>query len=240
MENILIEKYLNILLKEAKYSLNNANVIIEDRLEIDVKKDRELFDTIIEQSLGLGKILGYFTRINEEPNGSFSYELTSTGLIQKGYIINANYTEMVSNFHKTFNAPILDTPKIPSQKRCDLRVSLLQEELDELKDAINNNDLVEILDAITDLEYILHGTILEFGLQNIFNIAFDEVQRSNMSKACNNEEEAKATLEHYFEKDGTKGYYKENNGKWIVYREGDDKVLKSVNYSPASLKTILD
>lgn len=152
----------------------------------------------------------------------------------------SNFIKAVEEFHTTFNAPVLDSPQIPSQNRCDLRVSLLQEELNELKEAILNNDLTEIADALTDIQYVLSGAVLEFGLGDRFQTLFDEVQRSNMSKACNNEEEAKATLEHYFEKDGTKGYYKENNGKWIVYREGDDKVLKSVNYSPASLKTILD
>lgn len=152
----------------------------------------------------------------------------------------SNFIKDVEQFHTTFGAPVLETPQIPSQNRCELRVSLLQEELNELKEAIENNDLIEIADALTDIQYVLSGAILEFGLGEKFQTLFDEVQRSNMSKACNNEEEAKATLDHYFEKDGTKGYYKENNGKWIVYREGDDKVLKSVNYSPASLKTILE
>ena len=61
-----------------------------------------------------------------------------------------------------------------------------------------------------------------------------------MSKACNSLQEAISTLSHYKKKDGTEGYYKELNGKWIVYRNSDNKILKSVGYSPASLKTILD
>jgi len=56
-----------------------------------------------------------------------------------------------------------------------------------------------------------------------------------MSKACSTEEEAQKTLEHYKQKDGTEGYYKEINGKFLVYRTSDDKVLKSINYSPADL-----
>lgn len=153
--------------------------------------------------------------------------------------MNNNYLEMVSEFHKTFNAPILETPQIPSTERCNLRVSLMQEELNEIKEAIENNDLVEVVDGLCDLMYVLSGSILEFGLGDKFVESFNEVQRSNMSKACNTQQEALMTLSHYKQKDGTEGYYKEINGKWLVYRASDDKVLKSINYSPANLKDIL-
>jgi predicted HAD superfamily Cof-like phosphohydrolase len=150
-----------------------------------------------------------------------------------------NYIKMVEEFHNTFKAPVLDTPQIPTNARCDLRVTLLQEELDEIKEAINKGDIVEISDGFGDLMVILCGSILEFGMGNKFDEIFNEIHRSNMSKACNSEEEAQKTLDHYKEKDGTIGYYTETNGKWIVYRSGDDKVLKSINYSPADIKSIL-
>ena len=154
--------------------------------------------------------------------------------------MNYNYLEMVAEFHKTFKAPILDTPQIPSLDRCKLRISLLQEELNELQEAIDNNDLVEVADAFVDIQYVLSGAILEFGLGDKFNELFNEVQRSNMSKACENEVVAQATVEHYKQKDGTQSDYKEVNGKFIVYRNEDNKVLKSVNYSPASLQDIIN
>ena len=141
----------------------------------------------------------------------------------------------VAEFHKTFNAPILETPQIPSEQRCKLRVDLLQEELDELAQSIRDKDLVEIADALCDIQYVLSGAVLEFGLGDKFIDLFNEVQRSNMSKACNTQQEAIMTLSHYKKKDGTEGYYKEVNGKWLVYRTSDDKVLKSINYSPADL-----
>ena len=150
-----------------------------------------------------------------------------------------NYIKLVEEFHNTFGAPVLETPQIPSGDRCELRVSLLQEELNELKDAIRNNDIVEISDALADLQYVLSGAILEFGLGDKFNELFLEVQRSNMSKACSSQQEAIQTLLHYKEKDGTEGYYKEVDGKWLVYRNGDNKVLKSINYSPANLTDII-
>jgi len=150
-----------------------------------------------------------------------------------------SFLENVKQFHDTFNAPVLEKPQIPSEDRCRLRVSLLQEELNELQQAINDNNLVEIADALCDLQYVLSGAILEFGIGEKFTKLFDEVQRSNMSKACKTMKEALATLSYYKQKDGTEGYYKEVNGMFIVYRNGDNKVLKSVNYSPANLKNIL-
>lgn len=154
--------------------------------------------------------------------------------------MNNDYLGMVGEFHKTFQAPILLVPQIPSIDRCNLRINLMQEELDEIKEAIENNDLVEVADGLCDLMYVLCGSIHEFGLGEKFVDLFNEVQRSNMSKACNSELEAQETIEHYKLKDGTRGYYKLSNGKWLVYREDDDKVLKSVNYSPAELSKIIN
>jgi predicted HAD superfamily Cof-like phosphohydrolase len=115
----------------------------------------------------------------------------------------------------------------------------MQEELDEIKVAISDGDIVGISDGLADLMYVLCGSILEFGLEKKFNQIFNEVQRSNMSKACCSEKEAIETLLHYKEKDGTEGYYERIADKWIVYRSGDNKVLKSINYSKADLDRIL-
>lgn len=146
----------------------------------------------------------------------------------------------VAQFHNTFDAPILAQPTIPSSNRCDLRISLLAEELDELRQAINDNDIIEIADALCDLQYVLSGAVLEFGLGEKFVDLFDEVQRSNMSKACNSIAEAEATVKHYFENDGTIAEIKEKADKFLVYRVSDNKVLKSINYSPANLAKIIN
>ncbi|MBN7814413.1 pyrophosphohydrolase domain-containing protein [Algoriphagus pacificus] len=144
----------------------------------------------------------------------------------------------VALFHETFKHPVIAEPAIPSETRCNLRVSLLAEELKELEEAIENKDLVEIADALCDLQYVLSGAILEFGLGEKFKELFDEVQRSNMSKACLTEEEAKATVAHY-ESKGTPSFYEKEGDLYLVFREGDHKTLKSVNYSPADLAGIL-
>jgi predicted HAD superfamily Cof-like phosphohydrolase len=90
----------------------------------------------------------------------------------------------VAEFHRTFKHPILETPTIPSEERSRLRVALLAEELKELEVAILEKDIVEVADALCDLQYVLSGAVLEFGLGEKFRTLFDEVQRSNMSKAC--------------------------------------------------------
>ncbi len=144
----------------------------------------------------------------------------------------------VAEFHRTFHAPVLDSPQIPSDARCGLRISLLAEELDELRQAIADEDIVEIADALCDLQYVLSGAVLEFGLGEKFNALFSEVQRSNMSKACATVEEAEATVAQYTAK-GVACHFVESDGKFLVYRDADHKTLKSVNYSPADLGEIL-
>lgn len=145
----------------------------------------------------------------------------------------------VAEFHTTFKHPIVEKPAIPSKSRSDLRVELIAEELKELQQAINDNDMVEVADALCDLQYVLSGAVLEFGLGSKFKELFDEVHRSNMSKACKTVEEAEATIAHYKAKSDTEAYYKEIDGLYLVYRTADHKTLKSINYSPADLKTIV-
>jgi len=151
-----------------------------------------------------------------------------------------NYLSKVSDFHKTFNVPVLDKPEIPSEERCQLRVNLLQEELNELSEAIKNKDLVEIADALCDLQYVLSGSVLEFGLTEKFDQLFDDVQRSNMSKACETMQEAFETFLHYKKTQGFESVYKKVDNKFVVYRLSDNKVLKSINYSPTDLKKIIE
>lgn len=146
----------------------------------------------------------------------------------------------VAAFHRTFRHPIEANPIIPAASRCELRVSLLAEELKELEEAIKNNDLVEVADALCDLQYVLSGAVLEFGLGEAFVPLFNEVQRSNMSKACLTLEEAEQTVAYYKKERGEECYYKEIAGQYLVYRRADDKTMKSINYSPANLARILN
>lgn len=152
---------------------------------------------------------------------------------------NFDFLTEVKEFHEKFEHPILPTPTIPDAKRCVLRMELLREELEELQHAIYTKNIVEVSDAFCDLQYVLSGAILEFGMGEKFPELFAEVHRSNMSKACSTLKEAEDTVKFYLEKDGTESFIKETYGIFLVYRKSDNKTLKSINYSPANLKSIL-
>lgn len=112
--------------------------------------------------------------------------------------------ESVQEFHETYGLPVEDAPTIADAKTNTLRINLLEEEVDELKEALENGDMVEVLDALTDIQYVLDGAYLSFGLQAVKQAAFDEVHASNMSKLG-------------------------EDGK-PIRREEDGKVMKGPNY----------
>ncbi|HET8859607.1 nucleoside triphosphate pyrophosphohydrolase family protein [Marivirga sp.] len=145
----------------------------------------------------------------------------------------------VSKFHETFNHPILSKPQIPPQNRAQLRLNLLKEELKELEEAVENKDVVEAADALCDLQYVLAGAILEFGMGEKFADLFAEVQRSNMSKVCRSEAEAQATINHY-KTQNQDAFFEKKDDFYLVYRKSDNKTLKSINYSEVDLKRILE
>ena len=88
--------------------------------------------------------------------------------------------EKVGQFMKTFGQEVKDKPGLSSQKINNLRISLINEELEEFKQAIQNNDLKEAIDALTDILYVTYGAGHAFGVN--LDKCFEEVQRSNMSK----------------------------------------------------------
>ena len=85
-------------------------------------------------------------------------------------------------FNKTFGIPQLNKPGLGTDDLIELRIKLLTEEVQEYAEAARTGDLVEILDALADIGYILAGTIINHGMQNIYDDAFAEVHRSNMAK----------------------------------------------------------
>ncbi len=112
--------------------------------------------------------------------------------------------EQVQEFHETYGLPVEAAPNISDEKTNALRINLLAEEVDELKEALENGDIVEVLDALTDIQYVLDGAYLSFGLQDVKVSAFNEVHASNMSKLG-------------------------QDGK-PIRRESDGKVMKGPNY----------
>tara|TARA_Y100001954_G_C15247229_1_gene331044 strand:+ start:122 stop:493 length:372 start_codon:yes stop_codon:yes gene_type:complete len=90
----------------------------------------------------------------------------------------------VGEFMKTFGQEVKNKPSLSTEKINQLRISLIQEELSELKEAMDNKDLLEVADALTDLLYVTYGAGHAFGID--LDKCFDEVQNSNMSKLDDN------------------------------------------------------
>ena len=92
--------------------------------------------------------------------------------------------QKVKKFMETFGQEVKSRPSFSSEKINELRFNLIKEELDEFKQALENNDLLEVADALTDILYVTYGAGHAFGIN--LDECFDEVQKSNMSKLDNN------------------------------------------------------
>ena len=90
----------------------------------------------------------------------------------------------VGTFMKTFGQEVKNKPSFSTDKINKLRIDLIKEELDELQEAMKNNDLLEVADALTDILYVAYGAGHAFGID--LDKCFDEVQNSNMSKLGEN------------------------------------------------------
>jgi predicted HAD superfamily Cof-like phosphohydrolase len=148
--------------------------------------------------------------------------------------------ELVREFHEVFGHPIASAPCVPPMDRVNFRVAFIKEEMSELQAGAGIEDLEEIADGLGDAQYVLDGFILEAGLQDVFPQIMEEIHRSNMSKTCKTEEEAHQTIEK-LHTEGKNGICiaKPIGAFWIVYRESDNKVMKSINFSKPNLRQFL-
>lgn len=147
------------------------------------------------------------------------------------------FVDEVEVFNSTFGKPNNYSPTIPNDKKLtDFVVNFIKEETDELAEAIENKDIVEVLDAICDLLYVAIGNAtMVFGLKDKLVDAYAEVQASNMSKSCSTLEEAEETVKVRSQEYGP-CYYRQVGDRYVVYRTEDDKVMKSVNYFAPNLE----
>lgn len=141
------------------------------------------------------------------------------------------FVNEVEEFNRTFGKPNNYKPTIPEKKEWMFVYDFIQEELAEYKEACEKGDIVEILDALCDIAYVSlgNGTMLH-GLKNKIGPAYQEVQASNMSKACTTEEEAIETCKREEQRIGERTHFEKVGDYYIVYRSRDKKVLKSINY----------
>jgi predicted HAD superfamily Cof-like phosphohydrolase len=95
--------------------------------------------------------------------------------------------ELVTEFHKTYQLPVRETPSLYHPiDNAILRHRLMEEENKEYLEAVQNNNLVEVADALGDMLYVLCGTILDHGLQHKIEAVFEAIHKSNMSKLDKN------------------------------------------------------
>lgn len=162
--------------------------------------------------------------------------------MEKIFKDEAQALNSVEEFHALTGNNIEESPVIPSEERCDLRYSLISEELTEFEEALSNGDLVEAADALCDLQYVLAGSVIELGLAGCFAELFAEVHRSNMSKACKNMEEVNDTRLWYAEERGIKNTGTQEVGGvyFVIDKDNNNKTLKSKYYSPADLLPIIE
>jgi len=118
--------------------------------------------------------------------------------------------EDVKKFMKTFGQIVITKPQFPEEKVMSLRYDLIKEELDELKKAMEEKNLLEVADALTDILYVTYGAGCAYGIN--LDKCFKEVQRANMSKL-------------------------DSDGKPIYNEKG--KVMKGPNYSEPDLKQFI-
>lgn len=119
----------------------------------------------------------------------------------------------VESFHKAFNQPIRKELTMLTPEERELRVKLIQEELDELNEALKDGDMIEAVDALGDICYLVFGTAALMGCNQVLQQAFDEIHESNMSKLG-------------------------KDGKPVLRSDG--KIIKGPNYFPPEIGKIIN
>jgi hypothetical protein len=145
-----------------------------------------------------------------------------------------NYVPFISEveeFNAVMGKPNNYNPVIPAEKEWMFVYNFILEELEEYKHACETGDIVEVLDALCDITYVSlgNGTMLH-GLKDKIWPAYQEVQASNLSKACSSEEEAQETVRVRSTEQKEPCHYEKVGNYYIVYRTSDRKVMKNINY----------
>jgi hypothetical protein len=147
--------------------------------------------------------------------------------------------ELVGKFHEKYGHPKrsivyhdLFNGNEENEKLINLRVKLIDEEFNELKKALQDKNMCEVIDALSDILYVVYGAGHAFGIN--LDESFNIVHESNMTKSCDTEEEAKASVEVYKTKPGFENvevsYRKVTQGDYeyyVLYNVNDGKILKS-------------
>jgi hypothetical protein len=158
-------------------------------------------------------------------------------------LIKENYVPFISEveeFNAVMGKPNNYNPVIPSEKEWMFVYNFILEELEEYKHACETNNIVEVLDALCDITYVSLGNgAMLHGLKDKVWPAYQEVQASNLSKACISEEEAQETVRVRSAEQEEPCHYEQVGKYYIVYRTRDRKVMKNINYFRPDLTQFL-
>ncbi len=147
------------------------------------------------------------------------------------------FVSEVEEFNAIMGKPNNYTPVIPDEKEWMFVYNFILEELEEYKHACETGDIVEVLDALCDITYVSLGNgAMLHGLKDKVWPAYQEVQASNLSKACTSEEEAQETVRVRSAEQEEPCHYEQVGKYFIVYRTRDRKVMKNINYFRPDLK----
>jgi len=150
---------------------------------------------------------------------------------------NVPFVDEVETFNKAMNKPNYYEPNIPKEKwEWEFVYDFIKEELDEYKEACENNDLIGVADALGDIMYVLCNGIMLHGMKDKIQDVYKEIQASNMSKLCLSELEAIDTVKDRENILGVPCHYEKVDNHWVVYRTKDKKVQKSLSYFKPNLK----
>ena len=185
------------------------NLLRNQVIDLSMMSKIELGDDVIQE----------WTRLKEEIEEAKS---------QPNYV---PFVSEVEEFNAVMGKPNNYNPVIPDEKEWMFVYNFVLEELEEYKHACETGNIVEVLDALCDITYVSLGNgAMLHGLKNKVWPAYQEVQASNLSKACTSEEDAQATVEARSKEQGEPCHYEKVGSYYIVYRTRDKKVMKNINY----------
>jgi hypothetical protein len=193
-------------------------------------------EVILMNSLGTLQSLRDRDQLSMTPESDWAQHIAKKIAEQ----FKGNYVPFVSEvetFNATMGKPNNYEPIIPEENEWMFVYNFILEELEEYKEACETGNIVEVLDALCDIAYVSIGNgAMLHGLKDKLWEAYQEVQASNMSKACNSEEEAQQTVERRSAEQNEPCHYEKVGDYYIVYRSRDRKVMKNVNYFRPDLK----
>jgi hypothetical protein len=200
------------------------------------QKQEELIELLKGQAIDLSIMskIEFGNDVIEKWN-RLSQEITD---IKESYV---PFVSEVEEFNAVMGKPNNYNPIIPSEKEWMFVYNFILEELEEYKHACETGDIVEVLDALCDITYVSLGNgAMLHGLKDKVWSAYQEVQASNLSKACISEEEAQETVRVRSAEQEEPCHYSKVGKYFIVYRTRDNKVMKNINYFRPDLTQFLN